>query len=84
MRVCVHMLPPHLVVQVTEFLHQVFGDPFPNVGLVVSHTVLGIQADASHTPLPICGVLQQPIVLCQVVHWVPIGSMDPGGSKLQS
>ncbi|TNN61909.1 hypothetical protein EYF80_027836 [Liparis tanakae] len=42
------------------------------------------QADASHAPLLICGVLQQPVVLCQVVHWVPVGTMDPGGSKLQS
>lgn len=75
---------PHLVVQVTELLHQVLGDPLPGVGLVMSHAILGVQADASHAPLLIRGVLQQPVVLRQVVHWVPIGTMDPGGSKLQS
>lgn len=75
---------PHIIVQVTELLHQVLGDPLPNVGLVVGDTVLGVQADAPHAPLPICGVLQQPVVLRQVVNWVPIGTMDPGGSKLQS
>lgn len=48
----------HLIVQVTELFHQVFGDPLPNIGLVVSHTILGVKTDASHTPLPICGVLQ--------------------------
>lgn len=81
--VCV-CVSSNLVVQVTELLHQVLGDPLPDIGLVVRHTVLGVQADPSHAPLPICGVVQQPVVLCQVVHWVPIGAMDPGGSKLQS
>lgn len=74
----------HLVVQITELLHQVFGDPCPGVGLVVSHAILSEQADAPHAPLFISGVLQQPVFLCQVVDRVPIGSMDPGGSKLQS
>lgn len=74
----------HLVVQITELLHQVFGDPCPGVGLVVSHAILSEQADAPHAPLPISGVLEQPVFLCQVVDRVPIGSMDPGGSKLQS
>lgn len=31
----------YLVVQVTELLHQVFGDPLPSVGLVMSHPILG-------------------------------------------
>jgi hypothetical protein len=29
-------------------------------------------------------VLQQPVVLRQVVHRVPVSAMDPGGSELQS
>lgn len=85
--VCIQLcanVSPHLIVQVTELFHQVLGDPLPDIGLVVSHTVLGVQADASHTPLPICGVFKQPVVLRQVVYWVPIGTMDPGSAKLQS
>lgn len=74
----------YFVVLVAELFHQVFGDPLADVGLVVSHAIFRVQADASHTPLPVCGVLQQPVVLCQVVHWVAVGSMDPGGSELQS
>lgn len=74
----------HLVVQVTELLHQVLGDALAAVGLVVGHTVLGVEANAAHAPLLLCGVLQQPIVLSQVVDRVPVRTMDPGCSKFQS
>lgn len=76
--------PSHLVVQVTELLHQVLGDALAVVGLVVGHTVLGIEADAAHAPLLLRGVLQQAIVLGQVVDGVPVRTMDPGCSKFQS
>ncbi len=75
---------PHLIVQVTELLHQILWDPLAIVGLVVGHTILGIEANAAHTPLLLCGVLQKPIVLSQVVDGVPICPMDPGCSKFQS
>lgn len=73
-----------LVVQITELLHQVLRDPLAIVGLIMGHAVLGVQADASHTPLSISRVLQEPVVLRQVVHWVPIRPMDPSGSEFQS
>lgn len=69
-----------LVVQITELLHQVLGNPFAPVGLVVSHAVLGVQADAADAPFSVCGVLQQSIFLCQVIHRVTVGTMDPGSS----
>ena len=82
--VCVCVSLSHLIVQVTELFHQVLRDPPAAVGLVVCHAVLGVQADASHGPLAVRGVLQQPVVLRQVVHWVSVGAMDPSRSKLQS
>lgn len=81
MCVCVS---PHLVVQVPELLDHIFGDPLAEVGLVMRQALLGKQADAGHAPLLIGGVLQQPILLCQVVHRVPDGAMDPSGSELEN
>lgn len=72
--------PSYLVVQVTELLHQILGDTRATVGLVVGHTILGIQADAAHAALVLRGVLQKPIILSHVVDGVPVSAMDPGGS----
>lgn len=72
--------PSYLIVQVAELLHQVLGDTLATVGLVVGHTVLGVEADAAHAALVLRGVLQEPIILSQVVDGVPVSAMDPGGS----
>lgn len=82
--VSVCLAAPHLVVQVPELLHHVLGDPLPKVGLVMRHTFFGEQTDAGHAPLLVSGVLQQPVLLRQVVHRVPVGAMDPSGSELQN
>lgn len=75
---------PHLVVQVAELLHHVLGDPLPKVGLVMRHAIFGEQADAGNAPLLVSGVLQQPFLLCQVVHRISVGAMDPSGPELQN
>lgn len=82
--VSVRLTAPHLIVQVPELLHHVLGDPPPKVGLVMRHAVLGEQADAAHAPLLVSAVLQQPVLLGQVVHRVPVSAMDPSGSELQN
>lgn len=78
------LAPPHLIVQVPELLHHVLGDPPAEVGLVMRHAFFGEQADAGHAPLLVGGVLQQPVLLRQMVHRVPVGAMDPSGSELQN
>lgn len=82
--VSVRLLAPHLIVQVPELLHHVLGDPLPKVGLVMRHAFFGEEADAGHAPLLVGGVLQQPVLLRQMVHRVPIGAVDPSGSELQN
>lgn len=72
--------PLYLIVQVTELLHQILGDTLATVGLVMGHTILGVEADAAHAALVLRSVLQKSIILSQVVDWVPVSTMNPGGS----